>query len=79
MIYFIMTHRQMLVHGAGIYVNKNLKAIFRSDLKFNMLLVESCWIELDTGINKPNVMIGCIYRHPAANFYLILQKNLKEL
>ena len=52
--------------GAGIYVNKNLKAIFRPDLKFNMPLVESCWIELDTGINKPNVMIGCIYRHPAA-------------
>jgi hypothetical protein len=56
MIYFIMTHRQMLVHGAGIYVNKNLKAIFRPDLKCNMPLVESCWIELDMILVLINLM-----------------------
>lgn len=32
--------------GAGIYVNKDLQAVSRSDVKFNVPLVESCWIEL---------------------------------
>ena len=54
--------------GAGIYVNKDLQAVSRSDgIKFNIPLVESCWIELQSGSNKPNVIIGCIYRHPTAN------------
>ena len=54
--------------GAGIYVNKDLQALSRSDgIKFNMPLVESCWIELQSGSNKPDVIIGCIYRYPTAN------------
>ena len=32
-----------------------------------MPLVESCWTEIITSNNKPNVVIGCIYRHPSAN------------
>lgn len=53
--------------GAGIYVNKDLQAVSRSDIKFNVPLVESCWIELQSSYNKPNVIIGCIYKHPTAN------------
>lgn len=53
--------------GTGIYVNKDLQAVSRSDIKFNVPLVESCWIELQSGYNKPNVIIGCIYKHPTAN------------
>ena len=29
-----------------------------------MPLVESCWTEIITSNNKPNIIIGCIYRHP---------------
>lgn len=32
-----------------------------------MPLVESCWAEIITSNNKPNIIIGCIYRHPSAN------------
>ena len=53
--------------GAGIYVNKDLQAVSRSDIKFNVPLVESCRIELQSSYNKPNVIIGCIYKHPTAN------------
>ena len=55
--------------GAGIYVNKDLQAVSRSDIKFNVPLVESCWIELQSRYNKPNVIIGCIYKHPTANLH----------
>lgn len=53
--------------GVGIYVNKNFNAIFRPDIKFNMPLVESCWVEIETSTNKSNIMIGCIYRHPTSS------------
>ena len=33
--------------GAAIYVNKALKAIPRPDLKIDLPLVESCWVEID--------------------------------
>ena len=55
--------------GAGIYVNKDLQAVSRSDIKFNVPLVESCWIELQSRYNKPNVIIGCIYKSPTANLH----------
>lgn len=33
--------------GTGIYVTQNLKSIVRTDIRLNMELVESCWIEID--------------------------------
>lgn len=53
--------------GVGIYTNTSLRTIYRHDLFFNVPLVESCWVEIDTGRNKQNIVIGCIYRHPGAN------------
>ena len=53
--------------GVGIYINKSIKATQRTELRFDMSAVESCWVELDTGPNKQNVLIGCIYKHPSAN------------
>jgi hypothetical protein len=32
-----------------------------------MSAVESCWVELDTDSKNPNILIGCIYKHPAAS------------
>ena len=34
---------------------------------FTIPLVESCWAEIITSNNQPNIIIGCIYRHPSAN------------
>ena len=33
--------------GTGIYVTQNFKSIVRTDIRLNMELVESCWIEID--------------------------------
>ena len=55
--------------GAGIYVNRNLKTIDRSDIKLSMELVESCWVEIKSvHSGSKNTIIGCIYRHPKGNF-----------
>ena len=54
--------------GAGIYVCNSLKVIERPDIKFSMDLVESCWVEIEPGYQKKNIIIGCIYRHPKASF-----------
>ena len=32
-----------------------------------MPLVESCWAQIIVNNNKPNIILGCIYRHPSAN------------
>ena len=56
-------------------------AIPRPDIKFNMELVESCSSEIIND-NKPNIIIGCIYRHPTANmsdFTLELEGIVKKL
>ena len=47
--------------GAAIYVNKVLKPIPRPDLKIDLPLVESCWVETDPTNNRKHIMIGCMY------------------
>ena len=64
---FFHTDSETAAGGAALYISKNLKAIPRADIKFTMLLVESCWAEIIVNNNKPNIIIGCIYRHPSAN------------
>ena len=57
--------------GAGLYINNNLKVSPRPDIKFVLSQVESCWAEIDCGIpNKPNILVGCIYRHPSEDLSL---------
>ena len=70
-----------LAGGVAIYANKALKTIPRSDLKIDLPLVESCWIEIDPCNNKRHILIGCIYRHPSAGmdeFTVKLEELLKE-
>ena len=64
---FFHTDSETAAGGAALYICNNLKAIPRTDIKFNMPLVESCWAEIIASSNKPNIIIGCIYRHPSAN------------
>ena len=41
--------------------------LFReSDLSFNSKGAESCWSEI-LQEHKPNMIVGCIYRHPSSN------------
>jgi hypothetical protein len=38
-------------------------------IKFHTYDVESCWVELPTNsVKSPSIIIGCVYRHPRANF-----------
>ena len=63
---FFHTDSPTRAGGAAIYVNKVLKAIPRSDLKIDLPLVESCWVEIDPNNNRKHIMIGCMYKHPPA-------------
>ena len=79
---FFHTDSETAAGGAALYISNNLKAIPRADIKFTMPLVESCWAEIIANINKPNIIIGCIYRHPSANmpgFTQELQNIIKSL
>ena len=63
-IYFFHTNSPIRVGGAALYVNK---AIPRADLKIDLPLVESCWVEIDPNYDRKHIMTGCIYKHPPAN------------
>ena len=70
-----------LAGGVAIYANKALKTIPRPDLKIDLSLVESCWIEIDPCNNNRHILIGCIYRHPSAGmdeFTVKLEELIKE-
>ena len=59
--------------GVGIYISSSLNAIHRSDLSFNSVEAESCWIEI-LREHKPSIIVGCTYRHPSSNLdYFISQ------
>jgi hypothetical protein len=72
---FFHTDSPTMAGGAGLYISNELQSIYWPDIKFSMPLVESCWSEIISGKNKPNVVVGCIYRHPTAN----LQEFSSEL
>ena len=57
--------------GTGLYLKNTLKNIPRPDIKIDIPLVESCWAEIESfPKHKPNILIGCIYRHPGADLAL---------
>ena len=59
--------------GVGIYISSSLNAIHRSDLSFNSVEAESCWIEI-LREHRPSIIVGCTYRHPSSNLdYFISQ------
>ena len=68
--------------GSGLYVSKNLNAIYRPDLKFSIPLVESSWCEIILGNGRPNVIVRCIYQCPTSNlsaFTSEFETLLKEI
>ena len=42
--------------GVGIYISSFLNAIYRSDLSFNSVEAESCWIEI-LQEHKPSIIV----------------------
>ena len=67
--------------GVGIYISSSLNAIHRSDLSFNSVEAESCWIEI-LQEHKPSIIVGCIYRHPSSNldnFFISARKPRQSL
>ena len=56
--------------GCGIYLNKDLNYIPRKDLNVSLadtsFEIETCWIEIINN-NKPNTLVGVVYRHPHKN------------
>ena len=79
---FFHAYSLTLAGGAAIYTKDTIKAIPRPELKLDLPLVESCWVEIDPCNIKKHIMIGCIYKHPSANgdeFTMILDEFLKQL
>ena len=65
---FFHTDSMTAAGGVGLYTSYNLQALHRRDIVFTMPLVESCWCEISSNDkNKPNIIIGCIYKHPNAS------------
>ena len=64
---FFHTKSPTQAGGSGLFVSKNFNAIHRPDLKFTIPLVESSWCEITSGNGRPNIIVGCIYRHPICN------------
>ena len=69
--------------GVGLYITKNLSYDSRPDLAFDFDGCETKFIELRTKqLNKKNVIIGAIYRHPHNNheaFYTNLGMLMKKI
>ena len=61
------TDSPTLAGGSAIYIIKTLKSIPRLDIKFDVQLVELCWVEIDPYNGKAPILIGSIYRHPGAH------------
>lgn len=59
---FFHTSSPTQASGSGLYVSKNLNAIYRPDLRFTIPLVESSWCEIISESGRPNIIVGaCVY------------------
>jgi len=64
------------------YCLENLNVIQRPDLKFTKPLVESSWCEIISENDRPNKIVGCIYRHLTCNLPAFTSESetfLKEI
>ena len=73
---FYHTDSPTLAGRAAIYITKTLNSIPRPDIKFNMQLVESCWVEIDPGNGKAPILIGSTYGH---QLYILGDMNIDFL
>ena len=72
---FFHTDSSTNAGGAAIYVNRDIKAIARPDIKLPLDDVESCWIEIESGFNdNKNIIVGCVYRHPKSKICEFIER-----
>ena len=60
--------------GVGIYISSFLNAIYRSDLSFNSVEAESCWIEI-LQEHKPSIIMWDVYTGTPRLILIILYLN----
>ncbi len=54
---------------------RDIKAIARPDIKLPLDDVESCWIEIESGLNdNKNIIVGCVYRHPKSKICEFIER-----
>ena len=79
---FFHTSSPTQAGGSGLYVSKNLNAIYQPDLRFTIPLVESSCCEITLGNGTPEVIVGCTYQHPTCNLSTLtfgFETLLKEI
>ena len=78
---FLNTNSPTRAGGVGLYISKELTFIRRRGLEITGDVIESYWIEI-TREKEKNIVIGCIYRHPAtdcAKLHNALKEKLSNL
>ena len=65
---FIPTHSNLACGGTGIYISKRVLYKRRQDLEFHIESCETTIIEVISGKNQKNTIVGVIYRHPHYNY-----------
>ena len=70
---FYSTDSKTMAGGVGIYISSSLNAIHRSDLSFNSVEAESCWIEI-LQEHKPSIIVD-VYTGTPRLILIILYLN----
>lgn len=55
------------VGGVVLYIVNSFYVVFRLDIKFEIVQVEFCWVEIDVDKGKKKIIIGCIYKYFICN------------
>ena len=50
--------------GVAVYIDENLDAFPRPDLKMGIPECENIWLEINQGSSNKNIIFGLVYRHP---------------
>ena len=71
MLFYTFYHADSQTNAGrvGVYIADNLNDVTtRPEFKFELDIVESCWVQIDGGWGSNELtIVGCIYRHPTYN------------
>ena len=81
---FLSTPTEAAAGGTALYIDNSLISIPRNDLSSHLYLsklIESSFVEVTLN-NQPNIIVACIYKHPAfpiPEFNLLLSEILDSI
>ena len=81
---FLSTPTEAAAGGTALYIDNSLISIPRNDLSshlYSSKLIESSFVEVTLN-NQPNIIVACIYKHPAfpiPEFNLLLSEILDSI